>query len=177
MKRKPASKILSKSAEDLYKNTDFYKRFSNSLGRGLKDHRYAAEFTLDANKRYSDDPKGERFEIMQDKNGQDHLVFIVSLVKVAYAMDESKYFETVTMNLELRANNLSSFSKVGSFTVSVVSGIFMSALFLGIMYLIFPVLRQTAFVVFTSNGESNYSTISQKESVPELSSSASENVG
>lgn len=42
MKRKPASKILEDSDDALYKQTDFYRRFSKSLQRGLTDHRYAS---------------------------------------------------------------------------------------------------------------------------------------
>jgi predicted GNAT superfamily acetyltransferase len=42
-------------SEDGYKQTDFYRRFSKFINRGLKDHRYSAEFSLNALKRYSDD--------------------------------------------------------------------------------------------------------------------------
>lgn len=40
-------KALKMKSEDLYKQTDFYRRFSKTVARGLKDHRYASEFTLD----------------------------------------------------------------------------------------------------------------------------------
>lgn len=74
---------------------------------------------------------------------------MVSLVKVAYAVDESKYFDNVTMNLELRADNLNSFSKVNNFKLSILANIAMSVLFLGLMYFAFPILRNTAFVIFS----------------------------
>jgi len=76
-------------------------------------------------------------------------------VKVAYPMDESKFFDKLTMNLELRANNLDSFSKIGSFPLSILANIAMAVIFLGGMYLLFPVLRNSAFVVFRrGEGES-----------------------
>ena len=60
MKRKPkTSKISSSSTEQLYKQSDFYRRFS----RDLLDHRYAQEFTLNENLRYDDDSEEERYEI------------------------------------------------------------------------------------------------------------------
>jgi len=60
MKRKS---VKVKTDDDLYKQTDFYRRFSKTVARGLKDHRYSAEFTLDAAKRYVDDPRQERYEV------------------------------------------------------------------------------------------------------------------
>jgi hypothetical protein len=63
-------------------------------------------------------------------------------------MDEARFFDTVKMNLELRVNNLDSFSKVGSFPLSIIANIVMAAVFLGGMYIMFPLLRNTAFVVF-----------------------------
>lgn len=49
------SVMMKSGSEELYKQTDFYRRFSKFLARGLKDHRYGAEFKLDDQKRYSDD--------------------------------------------------------------------------------------------------------------------------
>ena len=40
MKRKPKENRV----EEMYKQTDFFKRFSNVITRGMKDHKYAAEF-------------------------------------------------------------------------------------------------------------------------------------
>ena len=95
-----------------------------------------------------DDPKEEKYEIATS-GGEKYLVFLVSLVKVSYAVDEAKFFEGVKMNLELRANKMDSFSRVGSFPISILANIVMVLVFLGFMYAFFPSLRSTAFVVFS----------------------------
>ena len=117
------------------------------MARGLKDHRYSSDFTLNEAKRYTDDPNQERYEILK-VGSEDYLVFLVSLVKVAFAMDEAKYFETVSMNLELRPDKLDSFSRIGSFPLSLFGNIVMLAAFFGIMWYLFPSLRTTVFAIF-----------------------------
>ena len=57
MKRKPKSLNVN----DVYKQSDFYRRFS----RDLLDHRYPVEFTLNDNKRYDDDSNEQRYEILK----------------------------------------------------------------------------------------------------------------
>ncbi|CDW84210.1 UNKNOWN [Stylonychia lemnae] len=136
MKRKP--KTLS--VEDAFKNSDFHKRFS----RDLLDHRYPVEFTLNENKRYEDDQDEVRYEIKQIDD-KEYLVFIFSLVKVAFAMDEAQLFKGVKVNFELRSDRLSSFSKVNSFGVSMLANMVMILIFFGILYALFPILRQTIF--------------------------------
>jgi hypothetical protein len=89
------------------------------------------------------------------------LVFIMQIVKIAYPMDEAKFFETVKVNLELRANNLDSFSAVGSFPLSILANIAMAVIFLVGMYLLFPILRNTAFVVFKR--DTKYQAVNQHE--------------
>ena len=59
---------LKTGSEELYKATDFYSRFSKTIARGLKDHKYAAQFTLDAGKHYTDDANVEKFEIATHNN-------------------------------------------------------------------------------------------------------------
>lgn len=147
MKRKSA-KVKT---DDLYKQTDFYRRFSKTVARGLKDHRYSAEFTLDGTKRYVDDPRQERYEVAK-AGSEEYLVFLVSLVKVAFAMDEAKYFETVSVNMELRPDRLDSFSRIGSFPLSLLGNLAMVIVFFGLMWYLFPSLRSSAFVVFQSRG-------------------------
>jgi len=92
-------------------------------------------------------------------------VFLVSLVKVAFAMDEAKYFETVSVNMELRADRLDSFSRIGSFPLSLLGNVVMLAIFFGLMWYLFPSLRSTAFVVFQSR-RSNPPDNSQVSSSP-----------
>lgn len=134
----------------------------------MKDHRYGVEFSLNENLRYKDDPNIERYEIVKI-DGKEYLVFVVSLVKVAFAMDEAMFFDGVTMNLELRADRLDSFSKVGNFKLSIAANIAMVAVFLGLMYALFPALRTSAFAVFTrksgdhASTDFKYSSVSQKE--------------
>ena len=98
---------------------------------------------------------------------EEYLVFLVSLVKVAYAMDEAKYFETVSMNIELRADRLDSFSRIGNFPLSLLANIAMVAIFFGVMWLLFPSLRNTVFVIFGKQKESSpsatYASVSQSE--------------
>lgn len=98
---------------------------------------------------------------------EEYLVFLVSLVKVAYAMDEAKYFETVSMNIELRADRLDSFSRIGNFPLSLLANIAMVAIFFVVMWLLFPSLRNTVFVIFGKQKESSpsatYASVSQSE--------------
>ncbi len=75
----------------LYKETDFYKKFANGLKRGLKDNQEAAEWILDENKRYKDDPKEELWEIARYK-GKEYLVFVFSMFHIAYPNDEAQFF-------------------------------------------------------------------------------------
>lgn len=124
----------------MYANSDFKQRF----GRDLLDHRYPAEFTLNANKRYDDD-ESETHYMIQRVDDEEYLVFTFSLVKVALAMDEVTFFDQVKVNFELRADNLNSFSRVNSIGFSAAASIFMMAAFLGIMWLLFPVLRESVF--------------------------------
>eukprot|EP00347_Sterkiella_histriomuscorum_P017432 403349391 len=136
MKRK--AKTLS--VEQAYKNSDFYRRFS----RDLLDHRYPVEFTLNQQKRYEDDQNEERYEIKRIGD-EEYLVFSFSLVKIAYAMDETQYFKTIPINFELRPDNLSSFSAVNNIAYGAAASIGMIVVFLGVMWALFPVLRETVF--------------------------------
>ena len=80
---------------------------------------------------------------------------MMSLVKVALAMDEAQMFGQVKLNIELRPDNLNAFSKIGSFPLSLLANIAMIAVFLGVMYYLFPIVRQTVFGVKRSenNGQ------------------------
>ena len=60
-------------------------------------------------------------------------------------MDEAKLFDRVKVNFELRPDNLNAFSKVDNVVVSMLANIAMIIAFLGIMYILFPVLRQSVF--------------------------------
>ena len=85
-------------------------------------------------------------------------------------MDESKFFDTVKMNLELRADNLDSFSRVGSFPLSTLASIAMAVIVLGSMYALFPSLRSSVFGIFTANKSSaTYSSVSTSEQSQESS--------
>lgn len=131
MKRKPAKKQLG---DDLFKSTDFFRRFT---ARGLKDHKYASEFSLDQNKRFSDDPQQERYAIETIKD-EEYLVFLLSIVKVAFAVDEAQFFKLTKLNIELRSDSLDSFSRVGSFPVSLAASITLIGAFIALMYFMFP---------------------------------------
>jgi len=70
---------------------------------------------------------------------------VFSIIKVALAMDEAKMFDDISLNLELRANNLHAFSKVGNYWVSMLANLAMITIFLGVLYLMFPQLRTSVF--------------------------------
>lgn len=108
MKRKG---IVNKDAETLYKETDFFRRFQQTIQRGLKDHRYVMEFELTASKRYADDADQKRYLIAKEGD-EEFLVFVFSIVKVAFAMDEAAFYKQIRANLELRENKLDSFSRL-----------------------------------------------------------------
>jgi len=90
-KRKSLQIRRDNASSILYKETDFYKKFANGLKRGLKDNMETAEWTLDKNKRYTDDPKEERWEIARYK-GKEYLVFVFSMFHIAYPNDEAQFF-------------------------------------------------------------------------------------
>jgi hypothetical protein len=88
-------------------------------------------------------------------------------VKVAYAMDEAAFFQTVKLNLELRADNLDSFSRFGSFPLSVLANIVLVGIFFGVMWYLFPSLRETVFALFgRRTSVERYSEVSQSENPP-----------
>ena len=72
------------------------------------------------------------------------------MVKNALAMDEAQMFTQVKVNFELRPDSLDSFSKIGSFPLSLGVNLIMLALFFGIMYALFPSLRTSVFGFFHS---------------------------
>jgi hypothetical protein len=138
-KRKP--KQLS--VEEIYKNSDFARRF----GRDLLDHKYAQTFSLDASLRYEDDPRQEKYEIATI-DGKEHLVFVFSVVKVALAMDEAVAVNgKILLNIELRRDSLDSFSRVGSFPLSLAANLGMLMVFFGVLYAAFPIVRTALFGV------------------------------
>ena len=135
-------KLKTLNSDEIYKQSDFYRRFS----RDLLDHKYASEFTLNQNKRYEDDPNQEKYEIVKTAaDGEEYLVFVFSLVKVALAMDEAEMFKGVALNLELRSDSINSFSKIDNYWLSLLANLGMIVVFLGIMYALFPILRSTVF--------------------------------
>jgi len=78
--------------DSLFKSTYFYKAFANKLSRGLKDNSESIEFAVDENKRYKDDPRGEKYEIAKI-DGEEYYVFVFSLFHVAFPVDEAAFFE------------------------------------------------------------------------------------
>lgn len=49
------------------------------------------------------------------------------------------------MNIELRPDNVNAFSRVNNIAVNLLATLTMIAVFLGLMYALFPVLRTTVF--------------------------------
>ena len=137
-------KAKSLSVDELYKQSDFFRRFSQGLARDLKDHRYPAQFGLDENKRYNDDPLQDKY-LIERRGDEEYLVFMLSLVKIAIPLDEAKFFKGQQINLELRVDSIDSFSKVDSFAMSMFANLAMCVVFLSIMYFLFPILRNTVF--------------------------------
>jgi hypothetical protein len=145
MKRKS---VQVKNLDVLYKETDFYRRFQATLQRGLKDHRYVMEFALDANRRFEDDPYQERYFIAQEGD-EEYLLFVFSVVKVAFALDETAFYDKIRLTMELRANKLEAFSRLKNYPATIALNVVMLIVFMSVMYLLFPSLRATAFGLFT----------------------------
>lgn len=147
MKRKG---LVNKDAETLYKETDFFRRFQQTIQRGLKDHRYVMEFELTGNKRYADDADQKRYLIAKEGD-EEFLVFVFSIVKVAFAMDEAAFYKQIRVNLELRENKLDSFSRIKNYPATIALNVGMLIVFFGIMYALFPSLRTSVFALFKPN--------------------------
>ena len=49
--------------------------------------------------------------------------------------------------MELRANNLNSFSRLNNYPATIALNVGMLVVFMGIMYLLFPSLRTTVFAL------------------------------
>jgi hypothetical protein len=106
------------------------------------------EFALDGNKRYEDDPYQERYFIAQEGD-EEYLMFVFSVVKVAYALDEASFYDKIRLTLELRANKLDSFSRMNNYPVTLALNAAMLLVFMSVMYPLFPSLRATAFGLFS----------------------------
>jgi hypothetical protein len=76
---------------------------------------------------------------------------VFSIVKIAYALDEASFYDKVRVQLELRANNLDSFSRLKNYPATIALNVGMLVVFFGVMYLLFPSLRTTVFGLFTSS--------------------------
>jgi len=50
---------------------------------------------------------------------EKYLVFTMTVVKVSHAMDEANLYDELDVALELKANNINSFSKVDNFSISL----------------------------------------------------------
>ena len=108
------------------------KKFENMLKRELKDHRYSVFFSLNENKRYQDDVEMKAYEVIKE-SGKEYLVFTLSLVKVALAMDEAEMFKKEIVVIELRTDSLSSFSTSNNVWKSVLGTIMIFVLFIFIL--------------------------------------------
>jgi hypothetical protein len=107
------------------------------LSRGLKDNSESIEFAVDENKRYKDDPKGEKYEIVKI-DGEEYFVFVFSLFHVAFPVDEVAFFEPARIQFIIKYDNLRSHSTFNSLKITVSIQVLMVLVFLLAMYLLFP---------------------------------------
>ena len=82
---------------------------------------------------YDDDPNKETYEIRSIEDDK-FLVFVMTVVKISQAMDETNMYDAVNVALELMPNSINSSSKVGSFFLSLVLTIIILAGFLAFIY-------------------------------------------
>ena len=81
-------------SDTLYGNSDFKRRYTKSFSKGLRDHQYASTFTLNDSGRYSDDPEGKIYEIIDSGiDATRYLVFNLSAVKSSLAYDEETIYQ------------------------------------------------------------------------------------
>lgn len=126
------------------------------------------EFSLDANKRYDDDPYQERYFIAQEGD-EEFLLFIFSVVKVAYALDEAAFYDKIRLTMELRSNKLDSFSRIKNYPATIALNVAALLVFMSVMYILFPSLRKTVFGLFTrtpspqANAPPAYTEVEMKE--------------
>ena len=146
--RRKTHRINSKSINDLYKDTLFHKRFQDRLTRGLKDVRKAAEFYLNDNLRYSDDPNEEIYEIKEIDNVK-YFVFTFSLVHIALPVDEALFFDPIRIQFIVFETTLDGQSRFNNANLSIVINFGAMLVFFVVLYMIFPALRNTVFALCT----------------------------
>ena len=130
------------------------KKFESMLKRELKDHRYSVFFSLNENKRYQDDVEMKAYEVIKE-SGKEYLVFTLSLVKVALAMDEAEMFKKEIVVIELRTDSLSSFSTSNNVWKSVLGTIMIFVLFIFILSQFVPGVGKYVFGVFNFDYETH----------------------
>ena len=107
------------------------------MSRGLKDNSESIEFAVDENKRYKDDPKGEKYEIAKI-DGEEYFVFVFSLFHIAFPVDEAAFFDPERIQLTLRYDYLYSHSTFNNLKITLSIQVLMVLVFLLAMYLLFP---------------------------------------
>jgi hypothetical protein len=103
---------------------------------------------LDYLKRYADDINGVEYEIRLIGK-ESYLVFVMSVVKVALAMDESKMFDKVSVALELRKDSFDSFSSSDNFVWSLIATLIILGVFLIILFFLSVGVKETIFGIIS----------------------------
>lgn len=151
------------TSDELFKQTYFYKTFSEKLSRGLKDNSEPISFIIDGEGRYQDDPKREKYEIAT-LNGEEYFVFVFSLFHVAYPVDEAAFFELVRTQFKINFTSLRSHSTFNDLKITISIQVAMMLVFFLIMYILFPQLRSTVFGFIDKRGwNSKYSPVAKSE--------------
>lgn len=74
-------------------------------------------------------------------------MFTFSVTKIAFALDEAAFYDKIRLTLELRPNKLDSFSRLNNYPATIALNVGMLVVFMGVMYLLFPSLRSTVFIL------------------------------
>jgi hypothetical protein len=71
-------------------------------------------------------------------------------MKIAFALDEAKFYEPTKISIELRADRLNSFSRIGNYPVTLGLSIAAVIFFMVMMYKMIPALRTSVFFMVHS---------------------------
>lgn len=73
------------------------------------------------------------------------MVFVLSVVKVALAMDEAEMFSKISIGMELMPSSIDSFSKQGNVLVSASATVAISLVFVVLLYFFGAGVKDSVF--------------------------------
>ena len=97
-----ATDTILKRKKVKYVGEDFHIHERLAFSMGLAHHRWSAQFKIDADGHYTDDPTQQLYEILSpEADSRKYLVFVLTSMKAVMAFDEETLFSATEVALEL----------------------------------------------------------------------------